>query len=188
MARLVDGLLDLARIEAGQVVMAREPVELSSLLRDCAEKMTPRAQHADVQLEVQPQGEVVVAGDRDRLAQVLDNLLDNALSHTPSGGRITLAARSLPEEAGRRGEQPPFFAEITVSDTGEGIPPEDLSRIFERFYRGDKSRGKTRRGAGLGLAIVREIIHAHGGQIRAESVVGLGTKFSIILPQYGPTD
>jgi two-component system OmpR family sensor kinase len=188
MARLVDGLLDLARIEAGQVVMASEPVELSLLLRDCADKMALRAQQVDVQLEVQAEGDVVVAGDRDRLAQVLDNLLDNALSHTPSGGRITLAARALPEEAGRRGERPPFFAEITVSDTGEGIPPEDLSRIFERFYRGDKSRGKTRRGAGLGLAIVREIIHAHGGQIKAESVVGLGTKFSIILPQHGPSD
>lgn len=71
-----------------------------------------------------------------------------------------------------------------MSDTGEGIPAEDLSRIFERFYRGDKSRGTGGRGAGLGLAIAREIIHAHGGQIRAESVVGLGTRFTVTLPSY----
>jgi len=182
MTRLVDDLLDLARIEAGQVVMAREPVALPSLLRDCAEKMALRAQQADVRLEVHSEGEPVVAGDRDRLAQVISNLLDNALKHTPSGGRITLTARPLVVETVKRGEPPVSLAEIAVSDTGEGIPPEDLSRIFERFYRGDKSRGKSGRGAGLGLAIVREIVQAHGGKIGAESVLGLGTRITLTLP------
>ena len=182
MTRLVDDLLDLARIEAGQVVMAREPVALPSLLRDCAEKMALRAQQADVRLEVHSEGELVVAGDRDRLAQVVSNLLDNALKHTPSGGRITLTARPLVVETVKRGEPPVSLAEIAVSDTGEGIPPEDLSRIFERFYRGDKSRGKSGRGAGLGLAIVREIVQAHGGKIGAESVLGLGTRITLTLP------
>jgi signal transduction histidine kinase len=182
MAHLVDSLLDLARIEAGQVVMAREPVQVTTLLRECAEKIAPRARQAAVQLEVAAEGDPLVSGDRDRLAQVISNLLDNALKHAPSGGRVTLAAKSLTQQPGKRGEQQEPYTEITVSDTGEGIPPEDLSRIFERFYRGDKSRGKGGRGAGLGLAIAREIIHAHGGQVRAESVLGLGTRFTVTLP------
>jgi signal transduction histidine kinase len=184
MAHLVDSLLDLARIEAGQVVMAREAVQVTTLLKECAEKVTPRAEQAGVRLEVATEGDPVVSGDRDRLTQVISNLLDNALKHTPSGGRITLAAKSLTQQPGKRGEQPDPCIEITVSDTGEGIPPEDLSRIFERFYRGDKSRGKGGRGAGLGLAIAHEIVRAHGGEIRAESVVGLGTKFTVTLPPH----
>jgi two-component system OmpR family sensor kinase len=182
MTHLVDDLLDLAQIEAGQVVMAREPVALPFLLRDCAEKMALRAQQADVRLEVRSEGELVVSGDRDRLTQVISNLIDNALKHTPAGGRITLTARPLVVEPAKRGEPPVSKAEIAISDTGEGIPPEDLSRIFERFYRGDKSRGKSGRGAGLGLAIVREIVQAHGGEIRAESVLGLGTRITLTLP------
>jgi len=146
--------------------------------------MTLRAQQAEVQLDVEHEGDMVVTGDREHLAQLFSNLLDNALKHTTSGGRVSLAARSLPAQPGKRGEEPDLFAEITVSDTGEGISAEDLSRIFERFYRGDKSRTQTGKGAGLGLAIAREIIHAHGGQIRAESIVGLGTKFTIVLPLY----
>ena len=183
MARLVDNLLDLARLEAGQIAMAQELVDLSSLLRDCADKMALRAQQADVSLEIEANGGLAVTGDRDRLDQVVSNLLDNSLKHTQPGGRITLAARPAVEEAGKHAREAAPFAEITVSDTGEGIPPEDLSRIFERFYRGDKSRARTGKGAGLGLAIAREIVLAHGGQIRAESVVGLGTKFTITLPQ-----
>jgi signal transduction histidine kinase len=164
--------------------MAMEAVQVTTLLKECAEKVTPRAEQAGVRLEVATEGDPVVSGDRDRLTQVISNLLDNALKHTPSGGRITLAAKSLTQQPGKRGEQPDPCIEITVSDTGEGIPPEDLSRIFERFYRGDKSRGKGGRGAGLGLAIAHEIVRAHGGEIRAESVVGLGTKFTVTLPPH----
>ena len=183
MARLVDDLLDLARIEAGQIVMARDSVALSQLLQECTEKMALRAEQGEVTLEVESDEGLVVKADRDRLAQVINNLLDNALKHTPPGGRISLAAISVLEAVGKPGRQRGGVAEITVSDTGAGIPAEDLSRVFERFYRGDKSRTKEGRGAGLGLAIAREIILAHGGDIRAESVVGLGTKFTITLPQ-----
>jgi len=183
MARLVDDLLDLARIEAGQIVMARDSVALSQLLQECTEKMALRAEQGEVTLEVESDKNLVVKADRHRLAQVINNLLDNALKHTPPGGRISLAARSVPEVVGKPGRQRGVLAEITVSDTGAGIPPEDLSRIFERFYRGDKSRTKEGKGAGLGLAIAREIILAHGGDIKAESVVGLGTKFTTTLPQ-----
>lgn len=183
MARLVDDLLDLARIEAGQIVMARDSVALSQLLQECTEKMALRAEQGEVTLEVESDKSLVVEGDRDRLAQVIHNLLDNALQHTPPGGRISLAARSVLEAVGKPGRQRGGVAEITVSDTGAGIPAEDLSRVFERFYRGDKSRTKEGKGAGLGLAIAREIILAHGGDIKAETVVGLGTKFTITLPQ-----
>jgi signal transduction histidine kinase len=185
MARLVNDLLDLARIEAGQVVMDRQPVEIPALLQDCAEKARLQAQEAQVALQVNSEADLVVTGDRDRLAQVLGNLLDNALKHTPPGGSISLAARSVVAAPARPREQPPGLVEISVTDTGEGIPPEDLSRIFERFYRGDKSRTHTGKGSGLGLAIAQEIVRAHGGQIRAESVVGLGTKFTITLPHAG---
>ncbi|TKJ30117.1 MAG: hypothetical protein CEE40_06200 [Chloroflexi bacterium B3_Chlor] len=183
MARLVDDLLDLARIEAGQIVMARDSVALSQLLQECTEKMALCAEQGEVTLEAESDEGLVVKADRDRLAQVIHNLLDNALKHTPAGGRISLAARTVLEAVGKPGRQRGGVAEITVSDTGAGIPAEDLSRVFERFYRGDKSRTKEGRGAGLGLAIAREIILAHGGDIRAESVVGLGTKFTITLPQ-----
>jgi two-component system OmpR family sensor kinase len=186
MTNLVDSLLDLARIESGQVVMAREPVPLAPLLEECAEKMAPRTRQAGVQLEVAAEGDLVVSGDRDRLAQVISNLLDNALKHTPSGGRINLAASLVTQPQSKRGAHQDAHVEITVSDTGEGIPPEDLSRIFERFYRGDKSRGKGSKGAGLGLAIAREIVRAHGGEIRAESLVGLGTRFTVTLPPSTP--
>jgi two-component system OmpR family sensor kinase len=183
MARLVDDLLNLARIEAGQVVMAQEPVHVADLLQECVEKMALRAEQGEVTLELKLAGNPIVSGDRDRLAQVFTNLLDNALKHTPPEGRIMLAARSVTDETRKREQEPKTLAEITVADTGAGIPPEELSRIFERFYRGDKSRTKEGKGAGLGLAIAKEIIQAHGGQIKTESVVGLGTKFTITLPQ-----
>jgi signal transduction histidine kinase len=146
------------------------------------EKLALRAQKAGVQVELEQEGDVTVTGDRERLAQVLSNLLDNALKHTPTGGRITLAAKSIAPQPGKRGTESQPHAEVTVSDTGEGIPPEDLSRIFERFYRSDKSRTRQGKGAGLGLAIAREIVHGLGGQIRAESIEGLGTRFTILLP------
>ncbi|NIN68959.1 MAG: HAMP domain-containing protein [Anaerolineae bacterium] len=187
MVRLVDDLLDLARIEAGQIVMAQEPVPLPQLLQECADKMALRAEQSEVTiaLELETDSNLIVKGDRDRLAQVIGNLLDNALKHTPPAGRISLAARSVVEEGTKRAEESGSHVEITISDTGAGIPPEDLSRIFERFYRGDKSRTKDGKGAGLGLAIAKEIIQTHGGHIKAESVVGLGTKFTITLPQSG---
>lgn len=180
MARLVDDLLELARMDAGQVVMAQEPVPVSPLLQESMEKMALRAEEGDVALELDLAGDLVVRGDRDRLAQVLTNLLDNALKHTPQGGRVVLAARSV-EEPSVRGDTAKALGQISVADTGAGIPSEELSRIFERFYRGDKSRTREGKGSGLGLAIAKEIVVAHGGQIWAESVEGLGTKFIITL-------
>jgi signal transduction histidine kinase len=183
MARMVSELLDLARIESGQIVMRREPVHLDAVLRDCAAKLALRAQQAGVKLNAQvPDDLPIIIGDGDRLAQVLTNLLDNALKHTPEGGQVTLAARPLSGSSiVRRGKTWPAGVEVRVADTGSGIPPEDLARIFERFYQVDKSR-QCGGGLGLGLAIVKQIVEAHFGTIKAESVVGIGSRFIVTLP------
>ena len=112
-----------------------------------------------------------MTGDADRLGQVLRNLISNALRHTPAGGRVTVSV-------GRSGER----VRLEVADTGTGISPEDLPHVFDRFYRGDKSRSRRGGGAGLGLAIARQLVIAHGGEIAAESVLGAGTTFRVTLP------
>jgi signal transduction histidine kinase len=170
MRRMVDELLILARFDAGQVDMAHAPVELGPLLAACVERLSPQAQAAGIALELDAPDAPTITGDGDRLAQVFANLLDNAIAHTPAGGRVTLAAHQVGNTV-----------EVTVTDTGEGIPAEALPRIFERFYRVDQSRQHSR-GAGLGLAIAREIVEAHGGTITVESVVGLGSRFTVRLP------
>jgi len=189
MSRMVTELLDLARIESGQVVMRREAVHLNAVLRDCVDKLALRAQQCSVKLETQmPVDLPVITGDGDRLAQVFTNLLDNALKHTPEGGKVAVAVRSLTGSSiVRRGKTWPAGVEVSVSDTGSGIPPEDLSRIFERFYQVDKSRQRGG-GLGLGLAIVKQIVEAHHGTIQAESVVGIGSRLIVTLPLDGGTE
>lgn len=183
MTRMVNELLDLARIESGQIVMQREPVQLSAVLRDCADKLALRAQQGEVALNVLVTDDLpVIVGDGDRLAQVFTNLIDNALKHTPAGGKVTVAARSLTGSSIiRRGKTWPAGVEVRVADTGSGIPPQDLGRIFERFYQVDKSRQRSG-GLGLGLAIVKQIVEAHYGTIKAESVMGAGSRFIVTLP------
>jgi signal transduction histidine kinase len=114
--------------------------------------------------------------------------VDNALKHTPEGGKVTVSAQLLTPSGVRRLRKAwPRAIEVAVSDSGEGIPPEDLSRVFERFYQVDKSRVRTG-SVGLGLAISREIIEAHGGSIKAESIVGLGTRFTVLLPLHDSSE
>ncbi len=184
MNRMVGELLDLARIESGQIVMRREPVQLDQLLQSVIERLALRARDGGVALTTDiAAGLPVIAGDGDRLAQVFTNLIDNALKHTASGGKVSVAARVVNEASTVKRSKPLGGVEITVADNGFGIPPEELSRIFERFYQVDKSRVKSKAGSlGLGLAIVKEIVTAHGGTIHAESIVGLGTKFVVWLP------
>lgn len=190
MARMVEDLLDLARIDSGQLVMKKTPLDLAQILTSTVERLLPQAAQKQVQLVKKWDHLPPVRGDGDRLAQVFTNLLDNALHHTLAGGRVTISGqvvkdlpRSRRTEAdttstlAERGD----FVEVGIADTGPGIPAEDLSRIFERFYQVDKSR-KRGQGTGLGLAITQEIVEAHGGTIRAESVEGVGTKFTVVLP------
>ena len=172
MRRLVDGLLDLARLDAGQAALQRAPTDLGPILQSVAEKLSLRAQERQVTLKVEIATLPIIVADGDRLAQVFTNLLDNALKHTPEDGNVTLIARS---------DSPSGTVSVVVTDTGQGIPADDLSRIFERFYRVDKSRAAGH-GYGIGLAITKEIVQAHSGAIKAESVVGLGTKFTVRLP------
>ncbi len=175
--RLVESLLDLARIEAGQLDIRQNAVALSDLLDGIGASLSLKAQEKGLALALDvPPDLPRIPGDGDRLAQVFTNLLDNAIAHTPPGGTITLAARAQADGIA-----------VTVQDTGSGIPAADLPRIFERFYQVDKSRESNRRsGMGLGLAITKQIVEAHGGTIQVASKVGEGAIFTVWLPFRAP--
>ena len=173
MARLVGELLELSKLESGQIELARGPLNLTELLRRCVARFTARAEEAGIRLRVDLPALPLIHGDPDRLERVFSNLLDNAIKFTPEGGKVDLTARKGDEAI-----------EVTVADTGVGIPREDLPHIFERFYRGDRSRRAG--GTGLGLAIAREIVIAHGGKIEVKSEVGRGTRFTVTLPLKPP--
>lgn len=178
MRRLVEDLLELARLESGQTPIRHEVMQLGAILEASAARFQLRAGQQGVALSCQIDPLPPIVGDPDRVAQVATNLLDNALIHTPSGGRIDVRAR--PEGQG---------VEFSVQDTGKGIPPEDIDRIFERFYQADKSRARSEgQGTGLGLTISREIVQSLGGTIRAESPAGSGAAFIVWLPTPHPTD
>jgi signal transduction histidine kinase len=178
MRRLVEELLDLARLESGQARLRRAHVDLSALLGAVIERMTPQARERGVSLEHEVRALPGLTGDGDRLAQVFANLIDNAIEHTPNGGRVLV--RAVEVDGG---------VEASISDTGHGISPEDLDRIFERFYQVDKSRVRgERKGTGLGLTISKELVEAHGGRIRAVSTLGQGATFIVWLPLPRPSD
>ena len=177
--RLVEGLLDLSRIEAGQVQVEAKPVDVATLLDHIGELFTLRAQELEVTLSVAAGGANgargaadagEVLGDWDRLDQVLGNLVDNALRHTPPGGDVELSAR-----VESRGS-----VSIAVADTGVGIPEEAIPNLFDRYYKSDRPGAQG--GTGLGLAIARELVRAQGGEIRVSSEQGVGTTFHIVLP------
>src|SRR5262245_27361790 len=172
LAQLVQELLDLARIESGRTRMTFEPQEVPGLLGS-ADRLRPQADRAGVALEVRPDPDLPpVRADAARVESALINLVHNAIKFTPPGGRIAVRA-SLGEVDG----QP--CVRVSVTDTGVGIPEADLPRLFERFYKADKSRASS--GTGLGLAIVKHIVQAHGGQVGAESEVGRGSTFWFTL-------
>jgi len=172
MLRLVEDLLDLAKIESGQASMKHDRVDLAELLAHVMERFAPRAAEQRISLSTAGATLPAVMGDADRLVQIFTNLLDNALNHTPSGGQITIQTQLGPANV-----------EIAINDTGDGIPEEDLSRVFERFYQADKSRARsTARGTGLGLTISLEAVRVMGGSIRAESQPGHGARFVVTIP------
>ncbi len=171
MSRLVATLLTLARADAGQPELAAEDVRLDGLAAAAAEQFRPLAEQKGVSLGVAAEESVTLRADRERLQQLLVILLDNAVKFTPSGGSVSVTCR---RQSGQ--------AYLTVADTGSGIPPEDVPRIFDRFFRGDRSRSRGDGGVGLGLAIARWIVESHGGRIKAESTVGAGTKIIVSLP------
>jgi len=168
---LVGDLQTLSLAEAGQLPLYPREVDAADLLEDVALRFMAQAAEAGVTLKTQAGGPLPLHVDPDRLEQVLSNLTANALRHTPSGGRVMLAAR-----AGGDG------VELAVTDTGDGIPEADLPYVFDRFWRGDRARGRSTGGSGLGLAIARQLVRAHGGTIRAESAAGAGSAFIVYLP------
>jgi two-component system phosphate regulon sensor histidine kinase PhoR len=173
MQRLVDDLLDLSRIESGGWQPEPEPQEVAAVAREVLDLFADRAAEGGVEcvVEVAPEASSLEM-DPQALRQVLSNLVDNALRYTPSGGRITIAAR-------RDGTA----ILLEVRDTGAGIPSEHLTRLFERFYRVDPSRSRAAGGTGLGLAIVKHLIEAHGGECEALSTLGVGTTIRCRIPQ-----
>lgn len=173
MTRLVGDLLLLARADSGGLPLDRKPVELDTVLFEVYRQVSKPKPPVDVELTAVDQATVM--GDPDRLKQLLLNLVDNAIKYTQPGGHISL---SLAKKAG--------WAHVEVTDTGIGIPSENLPHIFDRFYRVDKARTRAQGGSGLGLSIAKWIAQAHGGAIRVTSKVGEGTTFTVTLPVYAP--
>ena len=173
MNRLVQDLLTLERMDAGTVLFKMQIFDVNDLLRGVEQKFAPRADDAGIDLQIRHHGEeVLISGDSDRLMQVMDNLLDNAIKFTPRGGRISISNQIIGKEV-----------LIHVSDTGLGIPPSEQQRIFERFYQIDKARpGGKRRGYGLGLAISKQIVETHSGSLSVISTAGEGSHFVVKLP------
>jgi signal transduction histidine kinase len=170
--RLVEDLRTLSLADAGELPLNQQPTAPKDLLKRLKATYLHAAGQAGVALEVQADPNLPELDiDPDRMAQVLGNLVSNALRYTPEGGRIVLAAHS------RDGA-----VTLLVQDTGQGISPEALPRVFERFYRGDPARQQKEGESGLGLAIARSIVEAHGGTIAAHSELGRGTVFVIELP------
>jgi len=180
--RLVDDLLDLSRIESRQVPLRFSPGELKPFLARQLEIISAEAARKNIRLELQAEDGLFIEADEDRLGQIVLNLLQNGVNYTPEGGRVRVAASGLPAEA-EGGEE---RVRIVVSDTGIGIPKQDLPRIFERFYRVDKARSRNSGGTGLGLSIVKHLVELHRGSIAVESEVGAGSRFIVELPVLQP--
>ncbi len=174
LTRLVNDLQTLSLAESGQLPLHLTRFLLADLIQDLTSSYSSRASALGIHLQTDlTDPNLYLAADYDRLNQVLSNLISNALRHTPKGGRISIETGSGSSE--KRGVR------IMVKDTGSGIASEDLPFIFDRFWRADKSRSE-RTHSGLGLAIAKQLIHAHGGTIEAQSEVGKGTMFTIELP------
>jgi len=168
---LVDDLMALSRLESRAEPMELGPVRLDALLEEAAGRLRPQAAQSRITLRTSLAGEMIVTADGDRLLQVFTNLIDNAIKFTPEGGTVDVGVK-----------QDGADAVVSVADSGRGIPPDDLPRIFDRFYRVERSRSREAGGTGLGLAIAKHIVEAHGGGITVTSRPGAGSTFSVALP------
>ena len=171
-------LLALARLEGGSAVLEFGPVNVDEAVTTCLDRHRTRAEAKKLALSGVALGgappALAVWADDEAVAQILDNLVDNAIKYTPTGGRVTVRWEPTPQQVC-----------LEVEDTGVGIPDRDLPRVFERFYRVDKARSREQGGTGLGLAIVKHMTQALGGTVRATSAVGRGTTFRVCLPRAG---
>lgn len=182
LGRLVDGLFELAKLDSTEVELEPEPMSMTELVQDVAQDHRLRAAEREIELEAElPRAPARVVADLAMIERLLSNLLGNALRFTPRGGRIRLTLEEMPGEPENGGG-----IRLTVSDTGAGIPPEEIGRIFDRYYKRsgahDERGERGEAGSGLGLAIARRVVELHGGTIRCDSTVGKGTVFTVRLP------
>jgi signal transduction histidine kinase len=168
---LINDLLDVAKIEAGRFVQRKVPTDIGRILEECIALLEPRAKNQGITLSYSSQDLKPIHADPKNMEEIFNNLISNAINYSPDGGQVSVTAKGLGE-----------YVEIKVADTGVGIPPEELPKIFDKFYR--VKHPKTRRvmGTGLGLAIVKGAVEAHHGTIDVESVADRGTTFRILLP------
>ena len=169
MVSILDALMDIAEAETGAMRLRTERADIGALIRSVADLYADVAEEKGVTLRVDVPHPIEAIVDPTRMRQAIANVVDNAVKYTPSGGRVIIDSRSTNDDI-----------TIRVMDTGIGISPADLPRIWDRLYRGDRSRSE--RGLGLGLTLVRSIVEAHGGRVEAESTTGSGSRFSIVLP------
>jgi two-component system phosphate regulon sensor histidine kinase PhoR len=181
MTLMVQELLDLSRIESGELAPVLNPVPVEDLLVEAVDRLRPQAERAGIDLSVDlPDGLPLVLADHEKIGRVLSNLIHNATKFTPSGGSIVVGARATGDQV-----------TMSVADNGVGISPQDLPRIFERFYKVDSARSgigprQASSGTGLGLAIAKHIVQSHHGSIWAESRPGQGARFFFTLPVASP--
>src|SRR5262249_29676480 len=172
LARLTNDLLKLSQMDADRLELEIRRVEVAAFIDGCVETSQQRAAEKGLSISVRPVGELPdIAADRRRLAEVLQNLIDNAIQYTLTGGSIEISALTVDDDV-----------VFTVSDTGIGIPKVDQPRIFERFYRVDAARSREAGGTGLGLAIAKHLVEVHGGRIWVDSEIGQGSQFHFSVP------
>lgn len=168
--QLVNSLFELSKFDAIHEHLRKTTFGVDALVKRLVERFEPAAQAGEISLElIEARGDTIIFADESLIERAISNIIDNAVRYTPRKGKVVLYAEKCEDKV-----------EISISDTGEGIPPEKLPRIFEKFYRGDEAR--TDRGAGLGLAIAKRVVEAHGGSINVESEIGKGTSFKVVLP------
>jgi len=192
LSRLIDDLLTLSNLELGKTEFLKEGIVLADIVNEVFEIVREKAERGGITLVRHCPPELPsLTGDSDRLQQVLVNLVDNAIKYTPTGGMVTVNTRAVRDpESGTQvhngvmpgTQQPGEWIELSVTDTGSGIPEEDLPRLTQRFYRVDKARSRELGGTGLGLAIVKHIVQAHHGFLRIESQLKQGTTVRVFLP------
>ena len=173
LSRLVEDLRILSIAEAAALRLDLQPEDVATIARDTVNSFKPRAAEFGIAIEFDSvDGLPKVNADRTRIGQVIANLVENGLTHTPKGGSVTVSVKQSTAGA----------VQLAVKDTGRGIPADMLPRVFDQFYRVDKSRSRSTGGAGIGLTIVRKLVEAHGGTVRVESKPGEGAKFVVTLP------
>jgi hypothetical protein len=180
LATLINDLLDWSRLEASTLEFNMAQVDVARLAHDVIEDMRPLADRKELQLQLEIEGTLpTIKADPDRIEQVLKHLLDNAVKFTPNGGSVGLRAWHLPENDA---------IGIDVWDTGIGIPPDAMHKLFTRFYQVDSSNTRLYGGTGIGLSLVKELVHRHGGEVTVDSKVNKGSTFHVLLPIAGPPE